>query len=91
MTFREQIGSRSKGDKAAQMRRYRAKVKARSYPKTFCTYCWKEGASELDHVEPKASQGGRYDNLVPAHSECNAAKGTRSLLRWLIRDWIGGS
>lgn len=49
-----------------------------------CAYCWAP-AVELDHVVP-LSAGGRHDiaNLVPSCRRCNARKGNKSLLMFLL-------
>ncbi|PAJ70929.1 MULTISPECIES: HNH endonuclease [Corynebacterium] len=48
-----------------------------------CHLCGREGATTADHVIPR-SHGGpdTLDNLRPAHSRCNSARGNMSLARW---------
>jgi len=50
-----------------------------------CVYCGAQEDLTLDHIVP-LSKGGTHseDNLVVACRSCNASKGNRSLLEWLL-------
>jgi 5-methylcytosine-specific restriction endonuclease McrA len=57
--------------------------------KVFCVYCNRELDRQnrtRDHVVPRARGGGRLgrDNLQPACPECNANKGDKMLLEFLV-------
>lgn len=50
-----------------------------------CAYCFNVSAADFDHVVPLA-RGGTNDigNLVPACEKCNASKGAKSLLQFMM-------
>jgi 5-methylcytosine-specific restriction endonuclease McrA len=50
-----------------------------------CAYCFSVAATDFDHVVPLA-RGGSNDigNLVPACEKCNASKGAKSLLEFMM-------
>ena len=53
-----------------------------------CAYCGivlTRSTLTRDHVVPRARGGGGGDNLVPACGPCNRAKGSRTLLQFLLR------
>jgi 5-methylcytosine-specific restriction endonuclease McrA len=50
-----------------------------------CSYCGGPGGT-VDHIDPISTGGsGDWDNLAGACKPCNSAKGTRSLLAFLMR------
>ena len=51
-----------------------------------CAYCNQEKPLAMDHVVPLA-KGGRHDvdNIVPACRSCNASKGNKPLLIWMVQ------
>lgn len=53
-----------------------------------CAYCNVEltrTSLTRDHVTPRSAGGGPGDNLVPSCGPCNRAKGSDSLLEFLVR------
>lgn len=50
-----------------------------------CAYCGRKRVLTQDHVEP-TSRGGSHTaaNIVPACGPCNASKGDRLLLEWVL-------
>lgn len=50
-----------------------------------CAYCFDSNATDFDHVVPLA-RGGANDiaNIVPACEQCNASKGAKSLLQFMM-------
>lgn len=55
-----------------------------------CAYCFSAPATDFDHVVPLA-RGGTNDieNLVPACEFCNASKGAKSLLQFMMYRMAG--
>lgn len=53
---------------------------------TTCHLCGGHGADTADHVVPR-SVGGLdvIENLEPAHSSCNSARGAQTLAEWFAR------
>ncbi|WP_342669491.1 HNH endonuclease signature motif containing protein [Corynebacterium oculi] len=50
---------------------------------TVCHLCGLPGATTADHVVPRAAGGDdSLENLRPAHSKCNSARGDKSLSEW---------
>lgn len=51
-----------------------------------CAYCLGAPGTTMDHIVP-ISRGGAHDteNIVPACASCNASKGNRSLLQFVMR------
>lgn len=51
-----------------------------------CHLCGTPGATTADHVIPWSHGGANVvDNLNPAHSSCNSARGDRTLHQWFAR------
>lgn len=49
-----------------------------------CVYCGRP-SDTIDHINPVSiSRSSQWDNLAPACRSCNSAKGTRSLLNFLL-------
>ena len=58
-----------------------------------CAYC-REPATERDHVLPLCKGGSNtIENVVPCCRACNAQKGQRSLVEWMVQNpldrWSG--
>lgn len=53
---------------------------------TICHLCRTDGATTVDHVVPVAAGGQwTFDNLLPAHQACNAARKAIPLAEWFAR------
>lgn len=51
-----------------------------------CHLCGMPGADTIDHLTPRAAGGtDELDNLAPAHSSCNSARGSLPLAAWFAR------
>ncbi|MCG7231006.1 HNH endonuclease [Corynebacterium propinquum] len=51
-----------------------------------CHLCGKRGATSADHVIPRSKGGDdSLDNLRPAHTSCNYARGNMSIEQWRAR------
>ena len=57
-----------------------------------CAYCAGPGPLEADHVVPVSKGGTNHiENMLPACRRCNASKGAKPLLVWLLQEVNSGN